>query len=244
MTVATTLPARQAVRVGDQEATHVDGPRWDDPAGWARREADAVLERGLAPRPSVLLFEGERPTAYVRGRASYRDDPHRDVLYAELFALGELLCPEGVCVAYPVTIRPDDHDGPAIAAAGRPGIAVERVRRRPGADPEHHGCMLPYGLDDTGARSWDEPASLGDGGPLQTTLAAMVTPGENRFEEHVRPAGMVYALTRFGLVVGVDPDWRERYGLDDALDPREVRREDRDRVRAHGRRRVTAGGRP
>lgn len=97
---------------------------------------------------------------------------------------------------------------------------------------------------------WGERFELPDGGPPGRYLAATVTgswPEEGPADHRVgmSAAEFAYAISRYGFALGVDPDWRHRYGLDQPIAPRGVRPEDRARAsRLPRSQRRSTGARP
>lgn len=220
-------------------------PRWERLEEWARTEASRSLDLGLDPHPALVFFEGEEPTLYVRGGARYeRAGPDDQALrWNELFGLGMVIHPERAAVVTPTRIRTDSDGALAGEAEGEMGVFVGWARRRDGTDPEQGGVVLTYGLDDRGSPSWGDRYELADSSPLRTHLDATVTgrwradDGDQPYRERIgmTPAGALYALTRFGLTVGVAPDWYARYGFDEPLPPGDVRPEDRRRAQRRWR---------
>lgn len=216
-------------------------PNWDRLEDWARSEASAYLDIGLQPHPTLLFFEGEDATLYVRGGAKYATSATDDqaLRWNELFGMGMVIHPEGAALMTPTRLRTDADGSLAGEAEGESGVFVGWARRRDAAPPEQGGVILTYGLDDAGRPEWNERIELPEGGPFSTYLAATVTgqwhqagrtgsPGD---VIGMTPAGIAYALSRFGFSIGVDPGWYGRYGLDEPLPPRELRPEDRRRAR-------------
>ncbi|MBW3657435.1 MAG: hypothetical protein KY457_02280 [Actinobacteria bacterium] len=221
-------------------------PTWERREAWGRAAAIRWLDRGLRPPPTLVLFEGDEATVYVRGasRLERSHDRRADerLAWDELFALGWTLRPEGVLLLTPVRVRTDADGALAGEAEGEAGVGMEWMRRRPDAPPEHGGVVLTYGLDDAGRVTWRDREELpGDDGPLRAPLTAVVTgrwPAEGDDVEErsadlgMSPASLAYSLRCFGLTVGVADGWLERYGFAVPLDPRDVRREDRRRAEA------------
>ena len=230
-------------------------PRFHDPIATARQEAVPRLERGLAVHPTLIAFEGDEPTLYLRARPpSCVDD---DGVVAELLLLPDLLdltrllvvsevrlgapesfddgsAPAGPC---PRAVRPE-LDSVEAAEAGR-AISVDRVERDACGAINRDGQLLAYHLDDHGELRVTPPEPLPQGGPWAEILAHRLqqrpTPDP---DDDFSPAGAAYALSRFGVVVAVAPGWASRYGFDRPVDPAMVRPEDRRRAQARRRRRA------
>lgn len=222
-------------------------PGWDDLTTWVRAEAEEMLDRGPGLCHTLVLFEDDQATVYVRSRLRHPDRPGDDqLLLGELFALGWTLRPTGACIACPVNLRADGDDGLVSLAGGSAGVALEWVRRGDGAGRDQGALVIPYRLDDGGQVIWEEPETLERGGPFREHLEGVVgeaeVPVRAALEDGFGPAELAYTLTRFGLVVGVDRRWRGRYGFDAPLDPRMVRREDARRARGLRRRATVSRG--
>lgn len=219
----------------------MDRPPWDRLEGWARAEASRSLDVGLDLQPTLVFFEGERPTLYVRGGARYGPSTPADraLWWNELFGLGMIVHPERAAVLTPTRLRPDSDGSLAGEAEGEMGVLLGWTRRRDGDEAEQGGVVLSYRLDDAGSPHWKDRFELEEtAGPLSRHLIATVT-GRWGDDRDGRPtlrstgmtaAGLVYAVTRFGLSVGVDPDWYARYGFDEPIPPSKVRPEDRRRA--------------
>jgi hypothetical protein len=228
----------------------MDRPSWDRLEAWARAEAARYLDVGLEPHPTVVFFEGEEPTMYVRAGARYATGHRADAPspWQELFAMGMVVHPERAALVAPIRLRTDDDGADLGEAEGEAAVAIDWIRRRDDGSHDRGGAALPYGLDDRGAVRWGEREEFPEGGPMGQFLTATVT--GRWFTQDDRagapegidmgPAEMAYAFTRFGFVLGVARDWWERYGLDEPIAPEKVRPEDRRRARRRwdARRRV------
>jgi len=222
------------------EEDTVTRPCWDRLEEWAQAEAGAYLDAGLLPRPTLLYFEGEQATLYARDDISDTTPPGADasLRWNQLFGVGMVIHPEGVAVATPTRLRTDD-DGMLVGEAeGEAAVYVGWARRRDGAEPEQGGVILTYGVDDRGGVRWSDRHELSEAGPLAPLLNATITgrwlqtDGGSRGGDQadISRAGLVYGLSRFGVSVGVARDWYARYGLDEPINPRHVRPEDRRRA--------------
>lgn len=224
----------------------MDRPRWDRLEDWGRGEASRYLAEGLDPHPTLAFFEGDEPTLYTRAGAIYATAGARsdDLRWRQLFGMGMVIHPERAVLMSTGRLRTDDDGALLGEAEGEAAVFVSWARRREGAAPEQGGVVLAYGLDDTGAVRWGERFELPDGGPPGRYLAATVTgrwsddgPDEDPVE--MSAAELAYAMSRYGFALGVDPDWRQRYGLDQPIAARGVRPEDRARAKRLPRRHPT-----
>lgn len=226
----------------------MDRPTWERREAWAREDVWPWLDRGLFPPPTLLLFEGNEATVYVRGGARYArpwasaDERTR---WNELFALGWTLTPEAALLVTPVRLRSDAQDELLSEAEGEAGVAMTWMRRRTGAPPEAGGVIHTYGLDDAGDVTWRDRLELPPGTvPMDEALTATVTgrwpagpgagpDGAGRTADlGMAPSSLAYSLRCFGLTIGVARGWIEHYGFDVPIDPTQVRREDRRRADA------------
>lgn len=223
----------------------MERPTWQDREAWALAEAGRYLDRGLLPPPTLLLFEGDEATLYVRGGPKV-GAVEQGAAWSELFALGWALRPEAALLVTSVRLRTDADDAPLGEAEGEAGVGFEWMRRRAGEPPEHGGAVVAYGLDDAGAAAWRDREDFGDDGPMKAALTAAVTgrwPADDRHPDGrpadvgMPPANLAYALSRFGVTIGVADGWFERYGFHLPVAPDQVRREDRRRARARWDRR-------
>lgn len=225
-------------------------PSWDRLEDWARREAARYLDVGLAPHPTVVFFEGDEATLYVRAGARYVTGHRADQPspWHELFAMGMVIHPERAALVAPVRMRTDGDGADLGEAEGEAAVAIDWIRRRDDGPHDRGGAAWAYGLDDRGGVRWGEREEFPEGGPMGDLLTATVT---GRWFEHdgaaaepvrvdMGPAGMAYAVSRYGFVIGVARDWWGRYGLDRPIAPESVRPEDRRRARGRwdARRRV------
>jgi hypothetical protein len=223
----------------------VEPPTWQGREAWSRAETARSLDRGLQPVPTLVLFEGEEATVYVRGstRTGHRELPREDaqrLAWSELFVLGWTLTPEAALVVLPARVRTDDDGALVGEAEGEAAITMEWMRRRETGPPEHGGVVLTYGLDDRGEVVWRDREELTEGGPLYAPLGATVTgrwPAGSEEDERPADLGMpaselACSLRCFGLTVGVARGWYSHYGFDVPIAPGKVRREDRRRAEA------------
>lgn len=222
----------------------MDVPTWERREEWARAEMTRALDRGLLPAPTVLLFEGDEATVYIRGGPKVGPDLDQRMAWNELFALGWTLTPERVVVVMPVRVRTDGDGALAGEVEGQAGIGMEWMRRRPDGPPAHGGLVHTYGLDDAGRLAWRDREELpADDGPLHAPLTAVVTgrwpagpddeDGEGRPADlGMSPASLAYSLRGSGLTIGVATGWFSHYGFDVPIRPRLVRPEDRRRAEA------------
>lgn len=223
-------------------------PSWHEPVATARREAERPLSRGLAVRPTLVGFEGDEPTLYVRSRLAWHDtDGERDAVSRELVALPLLLGLWRLLVVSPGRLFDPSLDDPALAdALADRAVTVDIAHRDDQGKVATSGHVLPYTLGDDGQPTWETPIHLPDGGPWTGTLKQVLTDGGDLDEDgRLGPAGFAYALSRRGVVVAVAPGCRSRYRFDQAVSPRQVRSEDRRRAQRHATRRqqpTTAGG--
>jgi hypothetical protein len=234
---------RGRVLVPDARRTTVDTPTWPDREAWARDHAAGYLQHGLLPRPTVVLFEGDDATVYVRGgqRFGAEADPTQHESWSLLFGLGYVLRPEGAMVATPIRLRSDGDGALMGEAEGEAALGIEWMRRRSGGAVEHGGVVHTHGIDDRGGHVWRERIEASSGVGFRPLLSTAVEGGA-RADGAVPAVDMgaaesLYAITRFGFTVGVAHGWRERYGFDRPIDPRKVRREDRRRARQRWSRR-------
>lgn len=218
----------------------MDVPAWERREEWALAEVGCWLDRGLQPRPILLLFEDDEATLYVRGALRPAPQLDQQLAWSELFALGWALTPEAALVVTPVRVRTDADGALAGEAEGEAAIAMEWMRRRDGGALEHGGVLLTYGLDDRGEVAWRGREELAGDGPLSGALTATVTgswPASSMRAERPAELGMpaaelAYSLRCFGLTIGVARGWAAHYGFDVPVPPRKVRREDRRRAEA------------
>lgn len=226
-------------------------PSFHDPIATARQEAVPRLARGLPVHPTLIAFEGDEPTLYLRGRPPTRVDD--DGVVAELLLLPDLLDLTRLLVVAEARLSPPDptgaDQGPAGSRAVRPeydspeaaltsrAITVDRVEREPDGAIRRDGLLLEFHLDDRGEPRFEPPEPMEHGGPWAAVLATRL---ESRPpvdpQDGFVPAGAAYALSRFGVVAAVAPGWQARYGLDRPVDPAMVRPEDRRRARRRLRR--------
>ncbi len=224
----------------------MERPTWQDREAWALTEAARHLDRGLLPPPTLLCFEGDEATLYVRGGPKVGEVDQK-LAWGELFALGWTLRPEGALLLTTVRLRTDADDALLGEAEGEAGVTVAWARRRGEGEAHEYGAALfAYGVDDAGAFTWRDREDIVAGGPLEGPLTAAVTgrwPADDRHPDGrpadvgMPPSGLAYALSRYGLTVGVADGWFERYGFHVPIDPHDVRREDRRRARARWDRR-------
>ncbi|MBW3620141.1 MAG: hypothetical protein KY461_07850 [Actinobacteria bacterium] len=223
----------------------MDVPAWERREEWALAEVGCWLDRGLQPRPILLLFEDDEATLYVRGALRPAPQLDQQLAWSELFALGWALTPEAALVVTPVRVRTDADGALAGEAEGGAGIGMEWMRRRHDGAPEHGGVVHTYGIDDAGDVIRRDRVELpDDDGPLRDQLTAVVTGrwpagagggavgGGPEADLGLPPASLAYSLRAFGLTIGVADGWFARYGFDAPVDPRHVRPEDRQRARA------------
>jgi len=230
-------------------------PSFHDPIATARQEAVPRLERGLAVHPTLIAFEGEEPTLYLRGRPPTCVED--DEVIAELLLLPDLLDLTRLLVVSEVrlgvpepfdvdpepvgthsrAVRPD-LDSVEAALAGR-AITVDRVERDALGAISRDGLLLEFHLDDQGGLRFEPPEPLPQGGPWAEILATRMSRRQPPdADDDFSPPGAVYALSRFGVVVAVAPGWGARYGFDRPVDPAMVRPEDRRRAQTRLRHRA------
>jgi len=237
--------------------------RFDDPCATARDEATPRLARGLELRPTLLGFERDEPTLYVRSAPPWVGTT-RDSIAASLVMLPRMLGIKRVLVVSESRVTDPSIDDPvARDAQAERGVLVARAEQHGDERPVMSGQLLTWQRAGSHEVVWDPPIELDDGGPWDPVLTHAFSsadgngPGRNgrgrsgtseggpggsrssrsRSGGSVRGAGepgsVVYGLSRLGVVVAVAPGWRERYGLDRPVDPRGVRREDRRRAQAY-----------
>ena len=224
-------------------------PSWHDPVATARREAERPLSRGLAVRPTLVAFEGDEPTLYVRSRLVWDTTVDPDLVRRELVALPALLGQSRLLVVSPGRLSDPSVDDPVLAdALADEAVTVDVAERDDQGGLNTSGHVLPYTLGDDGRPTWDAPIHLPDGGPWAATAEQVLAGGWHPDDDgRLGAAGFAYALSRLGVVIAVAPDWRTRYGLDRPVDPRLVRSEDRRRAQRYRPRRrhsTTAAGGP
>ncbi|TVR37265.1 MAG: hypothetical protein EA388_01935 [Nitriliruptor sp.] len=112
------------------------------------------------------------------------------------------------------------------------GVLVTRAEQHGDDRPVTSGHLLTWQRSGPQQVAWDAPIGLDDG-PLGDVLSHALGRADGQGPCDGRPSSVVYGLSRCGVVVAVAPRWRERYGLDQPVDPRGVRPEDRRRARAH-----------
>lgn len=212
-------------------------PSWHDPVATARREAELPLSRGLTPRPTLIAFEGDEPTLYVRSRLAW-DPDEQTMLMRELVALPVELGPSRLLVVSPGRMSDPDLDDPVLRDVSFEAvITVDAVERDDTGRIRRSGHLLPYTIGDAGEPSWQAPTELPEGGPWAPILEQVLTGAHGLDDEsRVGAVGVAYALSRWGVVVAVAPAWRSRYGFDEPFSPRRVRSEDQRRARVHVRR--------
>lgn len=222
-------------------------PSWHEPVATARREAERSLSRGLAVRPTLVAFEGDEPTLYVRSRLVWDHFVDRDLVCRELVALPALLGQSRLLVVSPGRLTDPSVDDPVLAdALADRAVTVDVAERDDQGGLATSGYVLPYTLGDDGHPTWDAPIHLPDGGPWAATVAQVLMGGCHLDDDgRLGAAGFAYALSRRGMVIAVAPDWRTRYELDRPVNPRLVRTEDRRRAQRYASRRrhpTTAAG--
>lgn len=222
--------------------------RFGDPCATARDEATPRLARGLELRPTLLGFEGDEPTLYVRSAPAWIGTT-RDSIAASLAMLPRMLGIKRVLVVSESRVTDHAIDDPvARDAQAERGVLVARAEQHGDERPVMSGQLLTWQRGDAKEVAWDPPLEVEDGGPWGPVLAHALRetdgdgpggsgPGGSRSAGSVRgasePGSVVYGLSRLGVVVAVSPGWRERYGFDRPVDPRGVRREDRRRAQAY-----------
>lgn len=231
---------------------------FDDPCATARDEAAPRLACGLELRPTLLGFEGDEPTLYVRSAPAWTGTT-RDSIAASLVMLPRMLGIKRVLVVSESRVTDHAIDDPvARDAQAERGVLVARAEQHGDERPVTSGQLLTWRRAGPQELAWDPPIELDDGGPWDPVLIHAFSPedghgpgrsargeggrgeggpGGSRSGGSVRGAGepgsVVYGLSRLGVVVAVAPGWSERYGLDRPVDPRGVRREDRRRAQAY-----------
>jgi hypothetical protein len=222
-----------------------EAPNWYEPVATARREAQHPLTRGLTVRPTVIGFEGDEPTLYVRSRLAWHDsDAERSALSNELLALPLLLELSRLLIVSPGRLLDSDLDDPEVAdALAERAVTVDIAERDDHGQVTTSGHALPYTVRDDGQPTWDTPIHLPGGGPWSGALRKALT-DRPRLDKDGRlgAAGFAYALSRSGVVVAVAPGWRSRYGFDQPVRPGRVRSEDRRRAQRYARQPARAGG--
>lgn len=206
-------------------------PTFDDPCATARDEATPRLARGLDLRPTLIGFEGDEPTLYVRSAPAWVGTTWNSVT-AALVMLPCLLGIRRLLVVCESRVTDHSIDDPvARDAHAERGVLVTRAEQHGDDRPVTSGHLLTWQRPGPQQVAWDAPIRLDDG-PWGDVLSHALGRADRQGPGDGRPSSLVYGLSRCGVVVAVAPRWRERYGLDQPVDPRGVRREDRRRARA------------
>lgn len=209
-------------------------PQWDDLLPWVHDLGRRGLAAGPAPRAAVVVFDDRG--AVLLGRPGVVGDSVHDAVAELVAVLGMLGGADAMAVAQPVRLRDPDVDGVASDATATTAMNLTRAWRD-GDVVRTATTVVGMAVDDLGRPAWDDPVELEDG-PVEAALAHALSTDPVPDDE---VDGVVYAADRFGHGVGAAPRWlarRPRW----RLDPDQVRREDRSRVRDLTR--VAAGGRP
>ncbi len=206
---------------------------FDDPCATARDEAAPRLARGHDLRPTLLGFEGDEPTLYVRSAPAWVGVT-RDSVAAGLVMLPCLLGIRRLLVVCESRVTDHSIDDPvARDAHAERGVLVTRAEQHGDDRPVTSGHLLTWQRSGPQQVAWDAPIGFDDDGPWGGILVHALGQAGGEGPGDGRPNSVVYGLSRCGVVVAVAPRWRERYGLDQPVDPRGVRREDRRRAHAH-----------
>lgn len=211
---------------------HLD---WDELPAFARHEA-GLDGHGDGTSPRLLLFHDRVPTVYVRARrpkARNRAPRSSDDILVELASIASWVHPtEAALVTTCVLNSADAPVRPALDPGATSALLVQR-RWRDGDDSAGDTVLLERTCDDAGMVDFPPEPDPVPGGPFTDLLDACigrrapVCPPEERMDI----GGVVYALTRFGHVLGVAEDWHDRFGLDRPVRASMVRPVDRDRAR-------------
>jgi hypothetical protein len=186
---------------------------WSHVDEFVRAEAETDIWAGDAPRPTLVVFEGEMTTLVAHAPSSSPGASLRGIV--ELSTLARVIRADRFVLSAPLPSAETDEEFSVAAIASRPFLVVARASRglrRARVRVE----AVPYGRNDCGAPVWKRGrrVQLRRGRALRRLLEVSLRGPEGT----KLPAPETFAayLLSTGYRIAAADGWARRYGLDSA----------------------------